>query len=247
MSTSDRDGSPVVVWERDDPGDRAPVPLPGREAVVHAAMALADADGLAAVSVRKVAGTLGIGPMRLYRVFDTVDDLTELMLDAVYGRIVAGLRLRGSWRQRTRTILTSTRREILDHEWVADLLGTKQHLGPNSLAWLEMLAAALRGAPVVTTPGRTWAALGAVNGFFIGAVRREVADRRAGRSGGGTPDWQTRMAPYLRRMLESGRYPTLRDLLAARGARDPDVAFRAEMDVLLAGLDDAERSARSAR
>ena len=231
-----RSRSGPVVWEREEPARRAPLTPLHRDDVVAAAVGLADEQGLPAVSVRRVAAALGVGPMRLYRVFDTVEELHELMVDAVYGEVVDQLRLKGGWRKRTRAILVETRVAVLRHEWVADLLGTRPHLGPGGLAWLESTATALRRAPAVGGTGAARAALGAVEGFLIGALRREVADLRAARPDGDEPGWQARAAPYLDRMLGTGRFPTVRKLSTSRGEVDRDAVFRAEVDLLLAGL-----------
>ena len=225
-----------TVWEREEPARRAPLTPLHRDDVVAAAVALADAEGLPAVSVRRVAAALGVGPMRLYRVFDTVEELHELMVDAVYGEVVDQLELRGGWRKRTRAILTKTRTVVLAHEWVVDLLGVRPHLGPNGLAWTESTAKALRRAPAVSGTGTARAALGAVDGFLLGALRREVADLRAARPDGDEPGWAARTAPYLDRMLETGRFSTVRTLSTSRREVDRDAVFRAEVDLLLAGL-----------
>ena len=77
----------MLVWERPEPPDR-PVPASlSRERIVRAAIRLADADGLAAVSLRKVAAALDVGPMRLYGYITTKEELLELMVDAVYAEI----------------------------------------------------------------------------------------------------------------------------------------------------------------
>ena len=56
----------MVVWERPEPPDRPVLAPLSRERIVAAAIRLADADGLAAVSLRRVAAALDVGPMRLY-------------------------------------------------------------------------------------------------------------------------------------------------------------------------------------
>jgi AcrR family transcriptional regulator len=243
MSTLSRSGEHLTIWERPDPAQRAPVEPLSRVAVVAAAIELADSDGVAAVSVRRLAAALGVGPMRLYRVFGNVGELTELMVDAAYGEIVGRLESPGrragpapAWRDQTRQILVETRAVILEHEWLADVLGHRPHLGPHGLAWLELMTGAVARAPAVRGTRGTWAALGVVNGFLIGAVRREVADRRAARAGDGEPEWQQRMGPYLGRMLETGRLPALRELITGRDEPDPDRAFADEVEILLAGL-----------
>jgi len=236
MTRTARPASEAIIWERDDPGPHGPFAPLRRDDVVRVAVALADTHGLAAVSVRRVAAELGVGPMRLYRVFDTIDELTELMVDSVYGDIVHQLKPRGTWRSRTRAVLTRTRAVMLRHDWVVDLLGARPHLGPHGLAWLELLAAALRRAPVVTDTETAWTALGAVSGFLVGVLRREVADRRTSRADGGRPAWRARMAPYVGRMLDTGAFPTVRDLMTRRTDPHPDAAFQAEVDLILLGL-----------
>ena len=78
-----------VLWERPEPSERRqPSPL-SRERIVRAAIELADAADLDAVSLRKVAAALDAGPMRLYRYVDTKDELLELMVDAVYAEFPA--------------------------------------------------------------------------------------------------------------------------------------------------------------
>src|SRR4051812_13894672 len=71
----------MVVWERPEPPER-PVPAPlSRERIVRAALGLADAHGLEAVSLRKVAAALGVGPMRPFGIIGTEGE----MLDPVGG------------------------------------------------------------------------------------------------------------------------------------------------------------------
>src|SRR6185437_1083339 len=96
----------MVVWERPEPPDR-PVPAPlSRERLVRAAIQLADADGLDAVSLRKVAAALDVGPMRLYGYIATKEELLDLMVDAVYAEIrPAG----DGWRQVLRSLAEATR------------------------------------------------------------------------------------------------------------------------------------------
>src|SRR5450756_185715 len=79
-----------LVWERPEPKQRpAPAPL-NREIIVQTALAVADVEGLDAVTLRKVAGQLRTGPMRLYGYLSTKEELLDLMVDALYGEILAG-------------------------------------------------------------------------------------------------------------------------------------------------------------
>jgi AcrR family transcriptional regulator len=58
---------PRTVWDRPERGSRGPAPERSRAQITAVAVALADAEGLAAVSMRRVAGELGTGPASLYR------------------------------------------------------------------------------------------------------------------------------------------------------------------------------------
>ena len=79
----------MVVWERPEPPGRPVLAPLSRERIVRAAIRLADADGLEAVSLRKVAAALDVGPMRLYGYIATKEELLELMLDAVFKKTSA--------------------------------------------------------------------------------------------------------------------------------------------------------------
>src|SRR3712207_4865231 len=77
----------MLVWERPEPPDRPVLAPLSLERLVRAAIRLADADGLEAVSLRKVAAALDVGPMRLYGYIATKEELLDLMVDSVYAEI----------------------------------------------------------------------------------------------------------------------------------------------------------------
>src|SRR6478735_6715768 len=119
-----------LVWERAEPAQRpAPGPL-SRERIVRAAIAIADKEGLAEVSLRKVAAKLNAGPMRLYTYTSTKGGLLELMVDAIYGEIASKGLEQGDWRKTLRSIARHTRQVAKKHPWFVDLLGRRPHLGP---------------------------------------------------------------------------------------------------------------------
>ena len=95
----------MLVWERPEPPDRPVLAPLSRERIVRAAIQLADADGLVAVSLRKVAAVLDVGPMRLYGYIATKEELLDLMLNAVHAEIQpAG----NDWRQVLRSVAEAT-------------------------------------------------------------------------------------------------------------------------------------------
>jgi len=223
----------MVIWERPEPS--APSAL-SRERIVRAAIRLADADGLAAVSLRKIAAALDVGPMRLYRYVDTKDDLLALMMDAVWAEIpVPAL---AEWRAGVRALAGGIRAAALRHEWFADLLGGRPDLGPAAFGHMEARVAALRAAPGLRDDADALAlASRAVGAYVLGALRHEIADRRAERASGLTEhQWQAAAGPYVTRMMATGRYPTLAHLLTNAADQDPEAAFDSGLAVVLDGI-----------
>jgi len=221
----------MVVWERPEPPDR-PVPAPlSRERIVRAAIRLADADGLEAVSLRKVAAALEVGPMRLYGYLDTKEELLDLMVDAAYAEI----RPTGDgWRAVLRSLAETTRQVVHRHEWFADLIGGRPQLGPNALARGEAVVAAMDGVDVDSVMPM----VDAVNAYVIGAVRREVTERRAERATGmDERQWQASYGPYLERVFATGRFPALETVIRDAAHIDADQTFRLGLDFLLDGIE----------
>ncbi|KOX15341.1 TetR family transcriptional regulator [Saccharothrix sp. NRRL B-16348] len=220
----------MLVWERPEPPDR-PTPAPlSRERIVRAAIGLADADGLDAVSLRKVAAALDVGPMRLYGYIDTKEELLDLMVDAVHAEI----RPTGDgWREVLRSLADTTRQAARRHEWLADLIGGRPQLGPNTLAGGEAVLAAMAGVDLDTVVP----AVAAVNAYVIGAVRREITERRAERASGMDQEqWQVAFGPYLERTFATGRFPALAAVVRDGPHLDADETFRTGLDFVLDGI-----------
>ncbi|GAB4586014.1 TetR/AcrR family transcriptional regulator [Nocardia sp. IFM 10818] len=220
----------MLVWERPEPPDRpAPAPL-NRERIVRAAIELADAHGLDAVSLRKVAAALDVGPMRLYGYIATKDELLDLMVDAVYAEIrPAG----DSWREALRSLAETTRQAVHRHEWLADLIGGRPQLGPHALARGEAVVSAMADLDV----DAVMPIVDAVTAYVIGAVRREITERRAERATGmDQRQWQAAFGPYLERTFATGRFPALATVIRDAAHLDPDQTFRTGLDFLLDGI-----------
>ncbi|WP_329238800.1 TetR/AcrR family transcriptional regulator [Streptomyces sp. NBC_00111] len=221
----------MLVWERPEPPDR-PVPAPlSRERIVRVAIQLADADGLDAVSLRKVAAELDVRPMRLYGYIAGKDELLDLMVDAVHAEIRPG---GDGWREVLRSLAEVTRHAVHEHEWLADLLGGRPQLGPHALAGGETVLAALDGIDV----DAVMPMVAAVNAYVVGAVRREIADRRAERATGlDEKRWQAALGPYLERTFATGRFPALATVVRDAAHHDADHTFRTGLDFLLDGIE----------
>jgi AcrR family transcriptional regulator len=217
----------MTVWDRPEP--TRPVPL-DREGIVAAAIALADEGGLEAVSVRKVAARLDVGPMRLYGFIATKQELFDLMVDEVHAEILPDEQP-GDWREALRILSHRTRQAALRHPWLADLLGGRPTLGPNGLAVTEAKLAALDGHADLDTVMR---AVETVSAYVTGAIRREIANLRAERATGlSKQEWQRANGPHVTRMLATGRFPSLAKAVYDGKDVDADTSFATGLDWVL--------------
>ncbi|MEU4401907.1 TetR/AcrR family transcriptional regulator [Micromonospora orduensis] len=184
-----------AIWTRPERGSRGPAPAHSREAIVAAAIALADAEGLAAVSMRAVATALGTGAGSLYRYLSSRDDLLDLMTDRVVGEMRPYPQDRGDWLD---TMMLLARRQLAlhrAHPWLLDVIHRGSGVGPEGLAWFDNCIRVLEPVPcavpakfeaiammtgVVTLFARSEAASGAVGfaGVDLGAYPHLVAALR---------------------------------------------------------------------
>ncbi|AZS86502.1 TetR family transcriptional regulator [Streptomyces griseoviridis] len=225
-----------LIWERPEPRGRTAAPT-DRGRIVAASAALADAEGLAGLSMRKVAAELSVSPMRLYGYVATKDELLDLMADFVYGEIADALDDRAGWEEALRAIAVATRDRALRHAWFVELIGGRPHLGPNALTVMEATAAALARALGPEDGDRLMAALGVFNAYLIGTVRNEVTERRLDRVGGTDEKrWRESVGDYLGRQLATGRFPTMERVLVDGPGAETDETFAAEVGIIIRGL-----------
>lgn len=115
------------------------------ERIVEAAIEIADADGLEAVSMGKVAAAVGVAPMSLYRYVTGKDDLLLLMFDAASEVTVPGTG--GTWRERVKQWAMFVRATYEAHPWLADIPPSSTPTTPNRLAIIEAGLVALEDVP----------------------------------------------------------------------------------------------------
>lgn len=131
----------AVTWGVAAQPHRGPKRELSTERIVEAAIEIADADGLEAVSMGKVAARLGAAPMSLYRYVTGKDDLLLLMFDTASETTVPGAA--GTWRQRLREWAMFVRATYDAHPWLADLPPSATPTTPNRLAIFEAGLAAV--------------------------------------------------------------------------------------------------------
>jgi AcrR family transcriptional regulator len=191
-----------------------------REEITAAAIAIADQDGLDAVSMRAVAAALGTGAASLYRYIESREDLLDLMADAA-GAEYQFAEPTGDWLADLIGIGQQARLIMRRHPWLATLVIARPVLGPNGLVLLERVLGLLAPCPAsVAAKLDAFAMLNAVTALF------------AQNESGGGPGTR-RNAAYLAHAIASGQHPRLAELLAPdpaghtapaspAGARAPD-------------------------
>ena len=113
---------PSSIWLRPERTGRGPVPEHDRARIAAAAVTLADADGLGAVSMRKIAAALGTAPASLYRYVDSRDELLELMADAAAGELDLTRPLSGDWQADLVALAHQMHGIYRRHPWLLDLV-----------------------------------------------------------------------------------------------------------------------------
>jgi AcrR family transcriptional regulator len=235
MSDPETAESGPVIWTRVERAGHGPQPSLSYERLTDAAIEIADADGLDAVSMRKIAARLGAGTMSLYRYVTSKNDLIELMVDRVMGEAV-DVPSSGDWRTDLAALARQVRRTGLRHPWLAGYATARPTFGPNLLAIIERSLSTLDVLGVdIDRMLDIWATVIAfVNGYVLSELSQQEAQRRSRLT---EQQWRARVAPYVRGLVESGRYPMLTRLIRdAEDFPDPDVVFERRLGYVLDGL-----------
>lgn len=229
------------VWARDEERSSGPRPL-SREAIVAAAIEIADADGLEAVSIRRLATKLDARPMSLYSHIGRKGDLIDLMVDEVMaGAILPGESPTDDWREALREIARRTRESTRAHPWMVAAAFHRSFPGPNMLRHIDQSLAAVSELPL--SPERKRAVLLAVDTYTLGFVRWEVSSPKADESGHPcvgrfeAGPAAAEIDAYIAAQAASGNYPYLAEFVG----KDRSLGVKAEkfevgLEWLLTGI-----------
>jgi AcrR family transcriptional regulator len=213
----------VPVWLRER---RTGVGRPAertRAEVTAAAIALADREGLAAVSMRRVAAELGTGPASLYRYVDSRDDLLDLMTDEA----AAGYQLPapdGPWLPGLLEVCRQGRELMLRHRWLPELVLTRSPLGPHGADLLEHVLAVLDGHPADAS--RKLEAFAVMTTLTAAHALNEL------NAGSGA---EQRQAAYMAHVIAAGRHTHLAAVLTGGSLLTPS-PFEDALSRVLVGL-----------
>ncbi|HZH03496.1 MAG TPA: TetR/AcrR family transcriptional regulator C-terminal domain-containing protein [Myxococcaceae bacterium] len=201
-----------LLWRRSETGlvQRGPRPSLTVDTVVAKAIAVADAEGLETLTVRRVAQALGTAPMSLYTYVPSKAELLDLMLDTVYAQMARTHPRETHWRARLAAVAEDNRVLYERHPWVSSVSTRRPPLGPGLMEKYEYELRPLEGLGLDDV--EMDAALSFVLGF-VDACARTAADVRAAQqeTAMSDPQWWAANAPLLARVFDVAKYP-----LAAR-------------------------------
>jgi AcrR family transcriptional regulator len=193
-----------VIWFRKEPSARRPSHT--RAEIAAAAVAIADAEGFDAVSMRRVAQKLGAGTMTLYHYVRNKHELVTLMVDAVMaGVLVPEGELSDDWRAGMEQIAKRTREVFRRHRWTLDRIGDGGP-GPNLMRHFEQSLQAASNAGI--SAEETFELIGLVDDYVFGFALRDAQERDEHERG-----WPPETRDFLQRELDSGDYPLIRRFL----------------------------------
>ncbi|WP_228449763.1 TetR/AcrR family transcriptional regulator [Streptomyces alkaliterrae] len=225
-----------LLWKTKEPPTRGPRPGLDLEQVVAAAVRIADLEGLAALSMRRVAAELGVGTMSLYRYVPGKGELLDLMVDHVLGPSEELEPHRGKdWR----TLLTYVARGSWElytgHPWLLQINQSRPLLGPNAIGGFDFALSALDGLGL--SGRQKVSVLVALDGYVLGVARTYLLQRQViEQSGVSDEEFWKAQEPFLVRAMESGDYPQVAALDEDSFNASEEYTFDLGLRVLLDGV-----------
>jgi AcrR family transcriptional regulator len=214
--------TPISIWDIPEHGSRGPKGRHDRTAVAAAAIRLADAGGLDAVTMRAVAVELGIAPMSLYNYVPTKDHLIQLMIDMAAAEYRYPDPQTADRRAAIADLARQGRAITRRHPWLPDAIRRPAVIGPNALRYIDCLLGLLAGSGLDTATKMVFISL--INGFAImyGGMEATLASQQA--STGVSPgQHQAAQVAAMASAAATGQYPNLAAAMAVSGpSRPPD-------------------------
>src|SRR6187402_646259 len=171
----------ALAWGVAERPQRGPKRELSIERIVEAAVAIADEEGLAAVSMAKVAASLGFTTMSLYRYVTSKDDLLLLMQDTVGADAIPGPSDDLDWRAGLRAWVAQVVSAHLAHPWFGEIPVASVPLTPNNLLLVDAALHAMRDLPLTGEEKMSAVLLLSSHARDVGALRAGFA--RAMQSG----------------------------------------------------------------
>lgn len=225
-------GATRLLWGPQPKRARGPRPTLDLGSITRAGIELADAEGLPAVSMQRLAGLLGVTKMALYRYVPGKTELVALMVDAAIGPYPQEDEEQpGDWRARLASWARELLAAFLSHPWALDATVGPRAVGPCELGWMERAVSALDGTPLSGAERLDATVL------LAGHVR---AISEQARATGPVDSPEAEVSGVLSELLQAHgeRHPALAAALGAAADRpqDRDQAWEFGLERILDGL-----------
>ncbi|GAA2458627.1 TetR/AcrR family transcriptional regulator [Streptomyces macrosporus] len=220
---------PSTIWFSPE---RPRKPRLSRERIARAAVALLDVEGVAGLSMRRLAARLDAGTMSLYEYVAGKEDVFDLAADEAVAEIDLDIPDGMPWREALTRQLVQSRDVMRRHPWLPTLMATRPMLGPHALARSEVFHSLLVEAGLEGP--RLTAAVGTLTYYVQGYAAMESTWRSRMRDSAAEAELRRRAREHLDRQRES--HPTL-----ARHTRlddaDFDGSFMLGLEIVLDGIE----------
>jgi DNA-binding transcriptional regulator YhcF (GntR family) len=229
----DRRRSPAISPSRQP---RGASPALTSELIVQAAIAVADTEGLPALSMRRVAAEIGVATMSLYRHVIDKDDLVARMQDAVFATWTWPDDLPGNWRDRLELAARKMWSLFRQHAWLASAMSlTRPEPIPHAVPVTEWVLTTMdnHGVDLQTAFTVHLTIFNYVRGT---AVNVELETEAEAQTGMDNEAWMVTRQPALRRLLTAGRLPRFERLIDTGYDFDLDALFEFGLQRILDGL-----------
>lgn len=228
----------ALLWRTKQPGSRGPRGSLSLDRIVRTAVAIADAEGIAGVSMRKVAERLGVTTMSLYRYVPGKDDLLDLMFEMASGRPDT-TDWPDDWRGGLAAYGHAQWHVLRTRPWMLDVPLNGPPMGPNNLMWMEAALTAMDGTGL--SSDEKLGVLMIISGYVMNETRQEISMTRAApRTGVTYEEWGRVYGEMLAKVVADGRFPALARVVAdgafEDGSSGPEDDFVYGLNFLLDGV-----------
>lgn len=177
------------------------------ERIVQVGIDIADAEGLGAVSMRRIAERLGVGTMSLYTYVPSKAELVDVMFDRAVGS-AAHPEVDGDWREKLTAVARSNWDLYQRHPWLLQVMAmSRPPLGPNGIADYDYN---LRAVDDIGLTELEMDAVVSMVSVYVQGVARAAADAANSERDTGMSDaeWWEKFSPLLEKVFDAEKYPT---------------------------------------
>jgi AcrR family transcriptional regulator len=239
--TARKSASQSFVWSRKRAPTRGPKPGLTTNEIAHAAIRIADTEGLAAVTMQRLARHLGVTTMALYRYFPGKAELLALMIESAGGPDPRFGKPSAPWHARLRVWARRCAAIYRDHPWFLEATTLRQTvMGPNELSWMEAALAMLAEAGL--PPKERYYAFLAIIGLIRGHATFEQIKKRQQ----SPRKWARGLGKLLR--TKGDQFSALQETLESGAlAANPRESFEYALTCILDGISPTSRARAATR